>query len=135
MSVQGWKFCIITQIYNILLQLSCPSPLESVMERVKDTFKGSIVCNLMLLWRLIYDGVTEQNSRTMEKYWSHWNDYCKEFGTDTYLNSLNPCEQSIILTEFVARVHTGDYGQGDQVCVQYILDAITAIFKTFQTVG
>ena len=51
--------------------------LESVMERVQDTYKGSMTCDLMLACISISDGVTAKNAKTREKYWRHWADYCK----------------------------------------------------------
>ena len=56
---------------HILLQLSFTFPPESFMERVQDTCKGSIACDIMLVWRSIADGVTAQTARTRDKYWRH----------------------------------------------------------------
>ena len=120
---------------NFLIQLSFPSLPESFKEIVKDTFKGSIECDITLAWRAISDGVTAQTDRTQEKYWRHWNDYCKQCGTDPYLHSVKPHEQAITLTAFYARVRTGDYGQGYQVRIQPVTDALTAISKTCQLIG
>ena len=39
-----------------------------VIERVQDNCKCSIACDLMLLWRVIDEGVTAQNDRTRENY-------------------------------------------------------------------
>ena len=38
--------------------------LESIMERVQDTYKGRITCDLMLVWRSIADGVIAQTAST-----------------------------------------------------------------------
>ena len=62
------KFSEAQKIYNILIQLSFTSPPESFMERVQDNCKGIIVCELMLGWRSIADGVKEQTARAGEKY-------------------------------------------------------------------
>ena len=70
-----------------------------------------------------------------DKYWSNWSDYYKEYGTEPYLHSVNPCEQAIILTAFAVRVLTGAYVQGAQVRFQSVTDALVAISKTFRLVG
>ena len=48
---------------------------------------------------------------------------------------FDPCEQAIIITALVDRVRTRDYGFGDQVRFQSIMDALTDIYKNFQMVG
>ena len=105
------------------------------MEKVQDTCKVSITCDLVLAWISIAYRVTVKNSMNRDKYWSNWSDYYKEYGTEPYLHSVNPCEQSIILTAFAARVYTGAYGQGYQVRVQSVTGALTAISKNFQMGG
>ena len=105
------------------------------MERVQRTFKDRIACDVKLAWRSISDEVTVQTARTREKYWSHWNNYCKEYGTEPYLHSVKPCEKSIILTVFTVRVHTGAYIQGDHVQIKSVTDALVAISKTCHMVG
>ena len=132
--IQGWQIFISTNKYNILLQLPFPSPLEPFMERLQDTWKGRITCNLTLVWRSIAYGVTAQNARTMNKYWRHWNNYCKKCITEPYLRSVKPCEQEIIVTEFSVRGWTRAYSQGDQVHVQSFTDALAVISRTCQLV-
>ena len=105
------------------------------MERVPDPNKGGIVCDLLITWGEISDGVTVQISGTRGNDWSRWGYYCIQFGTDPHIQSVNPCEQAIVLIAFMARVRTGDYVQGDQVCIQYVADELATISKTCQLVG
>ena len=83
------------------------------MKRVSDTSKGGIAFDLLLVWGEIAGGVTAQTSITREKYWSHWRFYCNQCGTDPYMQSVNPCEQAIIISAFSARVRTGAYVHGN----------------------
>ena len=106
------------------------------MDRVQGPNKISIACDILFAWRrTIADGVTAQTSRTWEKYWKKWTEYCHECSTDEYLSDCTICEKSIILTGFAARVRTGTYGRGDQVKVQSVTDALSAISQTSKLVG
>jgi len=105
------------------------------MARVHDSSKTGVACDLLLAWRTITDGVTAQTSKTRERFWKDWTGYCKQCCTDPYLEQLTPCERSIIITAFAARVRTGAYGLGNQVRVQTVTDALAAISKTCQLVG
>ena len=105
------------------------------MARIQGPRKTGIACDILLAWRTIADGVTVQTSKTREKYWKCWTSYCTQCNTTPYLTDLNPCERTVIITGFAARVRTGAYGLGDQVRVQSVTDALAAISKTCQLVG
>ena len=89
----------------------------------------------MLTQRSSSDEFTEKTVSTREKYWRHCNNYCKEFIKYPYLHSVNPCEQTISLTEFFARMCTGSNGQRYQIRVQCVMDALTTISRTCLLVG
>ena len=72
-------------------------------------------------------GVTHQNIQTRQKYWNFWQTYCAQCKTNPYLDSTNKIEQSILLTGYAARVRTGIYGRGNQVKVQTVTDALSAM--------
>lgn len=105
------------------------------MARVQGPGKVGVACDLLLAWRTIADGVTAQTSKTRQKYWKHWTEYCHQCTTDPYLDELSSCERAVLITAFAARVRTGAYGRGDQVGVQTVTKALAAISKTCQLVG
>jgi hypothetical protein len=105
------------------------------MDRVQDSGKIGIACDLLLAWRTIADGTTVQTTRTRERYWKDWTTYSSQCSTDPYLSNLSKCEKAIILTAFAARVRTGAFGRGNQVKVSTVTDALAAISKTCQLVG
>ena len=105
------------------------------MDRVQNSGKIGIACDLLLAWRTIADGTTVQTTRTRERYWKDWTTYSSQCSTDPYLSNLSKCEKAIILTAFAARVRTGAFGRGNQVKVSTVTDALAAISKTCQLVG
>ena len=105
------------------------------MERIQGTTQVGIACDILLAWGTIADGVTVQTSKTRQKYWKHWTDYCQNCSTDPFLTGLSPCERAVVITAFTARVRTGAYGRGDPVKVQTVTDALAAISKTCELVG
>ena len=105
------------------------------MERIQGPGQIGIACDILFAWGTIADGVTVQTSKTRQRYWKHWTEYCQQCTTDPFLTSLSPCERAVIITAFAARVRTGAYGRGDQVKVQAVTDALAAISKTCELVG
>ena len=105
------------------------------MARVHSEQKVGIVCDLLLAWRTIADGTTAQTAKTREKYWKHWTEYCHKCKVDPHLTGITKSEQATILIAFAARVWTGAYGLRNQVRVQSVSDALSAITKTFELVG
>ena len=87
------------------------------------------------MWRAIDNDVVAQNTRTREKYWTHWRAYTKLFKKDPYLTSCTNVQQIIIVTAFAAQVRSGYYGKGKQVTVQTVTQALSAITKTCELVG
>jgi len=105
------------------------------MARVPGELKNGIVCDFLLAWNTIANGVTAQTAKTREKDWQHWSGYCHNFRLDLFLQRQTACEKAVILTGFAARVRTGAYGNGNQVNVQTVANALSVISKTNQLVG
>jgi hypothetical protein len=105
------------------------------MERIQGPEKIGVACDILFAWGTIADGVTVQTSKTRQRYWKDWTGYCQQCNTDPFLSSLSLCERAVIITAFAARVRTGAYGQGNQVKVQAVTDALAAISKTCELVG
>ena len=104
------------------------------MDRIQDSRKIGVACDLLLAWRTIADGTAQQTSRTRERYWRDWTAYNSQ-SPDPYLSNLTKCEKAVLLTAFGARVRTGAFGREDQVKVSSVTDALAAISKTCQLVG
>ena len=106
------------------------------MDRVQDSRKTGIASDLLLAWGAAADGVTAQTAQTREKYWRKWTQYCLDCSqSNPYLDNVDRIEQSILLLGFAARVRTGAYGLGNQVKVQSVTDALSAISQTCKLVG
>ena len=105
------------------------------MDRVHSDQKIGISHDLLLAWRAIADGTTAQTTKTREKYWKHWTEYCHKCKVAPYLTGLSKAEQATILIAFAAQVRTGAYSLGNQVRVQSVSDALAAITKTYELVG
>ena len=80
-------------------------------------------------------GVTSKISKTRETYWKNWTQYCTQFHVSLYLDNISPWKFSVILTTFSSRVRNRDYSIGNHIRVQSVLDALTAISKTYELVG
>ena len=106
------------------------------MARIPLANKAVIASDLLLAWRAYTDGVTPQTSKTLQKYWKAWASYCAACGQlNPYLDTISKVEQGIILLAFSARVRTGAYGYGNQVRVQTVTDALSAIAQTCRLAG
>jgi hypothetical protein len=97
--------------------------------------KTLLAGDIMSAWRTIANGVVAANSKKREKYWRHWEQYCKAFNKHPHLTDCSPTQQILILTAFAARVRTGYYGKGETVKVQSVQDALAAISKTIELGG
>ena len=79
------------------------------------------------------NGVTANTNATRKKYWRHWERYATSPNIDPFLDpSVPPLERDIVTGSFAARIRTGKYGNGDQIKVSGVLDALAAISKTFR---
>ena len=67
------------------------------MARVQGPGKVGVACDLLLAWRTIADGVTAQTSKTRQKCWKHWTEYCHQCNTDPYLDKLSSCERAVLI--------------------------------------
>ena len=76
-----------------------------------------------------------QNTKTREKYWAHWKAYTNLFRKDPFLTNCTNSQQVIITTAFVARVRRGFYRKGQQVIVETVPQALSAISKTCELAG
>ena len=82
------------------------------------------------------NGVTAKTNATRQKYWRHWEQYANSANIDPFLNpSVPPLERDIVTGAFAARVRTGKYGNGDQLKVSGVTDALAAISKTIELAG
>ena len=77
----------------------------------------------------------EKTHRAREKYWIHWSNYAKSVGIDPLLQETSPLIRDLVITAFAARVRTGYYGQGRQIQVQSVTQALSAISKTIELAG
>lgn len=107
------------------------------MDRTKDPYKIGVASDILLAWRSITDGITNQTAKTRLRYWQGWQQYCAQFygPTDHYLERTNSAEKAILLTAFAARVRTGAFGRGNQVKVSSVSDALAAITTSAKLVG
>jgi hypothetical protein len=69
----------------------------------------------------------EATAHSHPKYLDHWQAYTRPLGVDPYLQDtiFSMCMQ--VLFGFMARVHTGYFGQGKQVKHCTVSSAITAV--------
>jgi hypothetical protein len=74
-------------------------------------------------------------TRTREKYWQHWLGYTTSIKIDPLLSKTDPLIRDLVLTAFAARVRSGHYGRGNQIRVQGVADALSAISKTIELAG
>ena len=96
--------------------------------------KIDVACDPLIVWQGIGNEITVQTSKARVKYWNTWTSYYEECNVGPYLDTITPCESTIILASFAAQVITGDYGNGSQVRVQTVTQALTVISKTCQLV-
>ena len=89
----------------------------------------------MLAWQAIANGVTHQTSKTQQKYWQHWCSYTKTCNSTPDLSNESPLHQAILLTGFAARVRTGALGNGVEVKVQSVGEAIAAVSASLELAG
>jgi hypothetical protein len=57
------------------------------------------------------------------------------YAVDPLLQATDPLIRDIVLTAFAARVRTGYYGNGNQIKVQGVTEALAAISKTIEMAG
>ena len=105
------------------------------MDTIPSSRRAELESDIIAAWTAIDNGVVDQNTKTREKYWAHWSDYTAAFHKDPFLRGCTNLEKSIIVTAFAARVRTGHYGRKNQVKVQSVADALSAITKTHELAG
>jgi hypothetical protein len=57
------------------------------------------------------------------------------YAVDPLLQATDPLIRDIVLTAYAARVRTGYYGNGNQIKVQGVTEALAAISKTIEMAG
>lgn len=86
-------------------------------------------------WRAITNGVVAKTTKERQKYWGHWCSYAYMCGIDPTLQTTNAIERDVVVCGFANRVRTGYYGGGNQIRVQSVTTALSAISKTIQLAG
>eukprot|EP00957_Ditylum_brightwellii_P093971 7155361-Ditylum_brightwellii.AAC.2 len=105
---------------------------KHLLVHVEPSTKVDVTSDTMSAWRAIDNGTTPATAKARGKHWHHWKKYVQLWKKDSFLDDTNRLECSIILTAFAARVRTGFYGQGNQVCVSSVMEVLSAISKTIQ---
>ena len=81
------------------------------------------------------NGVVAKTNATRQKYWRHWTSFARSAGIDPFLDDVPPLERDIVISAFAARVRSGRFGNGDQIKVAGVTDALAAISKTIELAG
>ncbi len=77
-----------------------------------------------------YAGQLEATSPGRQKYWNHWQKYMAPVGVNPYLQNTSFSKRVHLLSGFAASVHTGYYGNGNQVKNCTVSSAIMAVGQT-----
>ena len=94
------------------------------------------LCDCLFAGDAAANGVTAKTNATRKKYWQHWERYATSANVDPFLGpSVPPLERDLVTGAFAAWVQTGKYGNGDQIKVSGVSDALAAISKTIELAG
>jgi hypothetical protein len=79
--------------------------------------------------------VVPKTTQDRQKYWTHWCQYSSLFNVHPFLHNVSPLTCDIIVCAFAAKVRRGTFGQGHQIKVQGVTDALSAISQTIMLAG
>jgi hypothetical protein len=122
-------FSIGTQLSNFLQHL-LSSPTPELVDALPAHLHDSYARDFCLADVAFYTGRLEATSCGRQKYWNHWQKYTAPVGVDPYLQDTSFSKHVRLLSGFAARVHTGYYGNGNQVKNCTVSSTITAIGQT-----
>lgn len=105
------------------------------MARMQCTERALFLRDCLSAGEAAAHGVTVKTNATRQKYWRCWEQYAGMAGVDPFLQHVDPMERDIITGAFAARVRTGQYGNGSQIKVAGVSDALAAISKTIELAG
>ncbi len=97
------------------------------MERLPAHLCNSYARDFYLADSAFQAGRLEATTRSRQKYWNHWESYTGPLGVDPYLQDEHFTTRMRVLSGFLARVHTGYYGQGKQVKNCTVSSELTAV--------
>ncbi|GFH59971.1 hypothetical protein CTEN210_16447 [Chaetoceros tenuissimus] len=108
---------------------------DELLARTHYTKRVGVARDILSSWSYIGNGVTAKNEKERAKYWKAWCSYCCSICIDPFLRGESQLQATIAVAAFAARVRTGSYGLGEQVTVQTVTKAISAITKTIKLAG
>ena len=105
------------------------------MARMPSTERALFLRDCLSAGEAAANGVTAKTNATRQKYWRHWERYAESTRIDPFFDSVPALERDIITGAFAARVRTGEFGNGHQIKVAGVTDALAAISKTIELAG
>ncbi len=100
------------------------------MERLPAFLKDRYAADFHSADATFYHGRVAATTTAREKHWARWRAYVAPLGVDPYMRDTPYEHRARVLTGFAARVRSGYYGRGHQVCSGTVATAITAVGTT-----